>query len=182
VETWQRLHALLDQELQTLPDRYRAAIVLCDLEGKSIKEAARQLGCPLGTVGTRLARGRELLSKRLSKHGPALSSGVLTAVLSQAAASGGVPAPLALSTAKAASLFAARQAAIGVVSAKVATLTEGVLKGMLLNKLKIAAAMLFVFVAIGIGVYGPFSAPIQAEQLEVKKGRRNRSPSLPRPR
>jgi DNA-directed RNA polymerase specialized sigma24 family protein len=53
------LQTYLDQELQALPDQYRAAIVLCDLEGKSINEAARQLGCPPGTIGTRLARGRK---------------------------------------------------------------------------------------------------------------------------
>src|SRR5262249_38711247 len=51
-EAWQPIQALLDQELKTLPDVYRAAIVLCDLEGKSIREAARQLGRPPGTVGT----------------------------------------------------------------------------------------------------------------------------------
>src|SRR6266545_4916112 len=52
-ESREGLPELLDQELKALPDKYRAAIVLCDLEGKSLKEAARQLGCPLGTVGTR---------------------------------------------------------------------------------------------------------------------------------
>src|SRR5438128_6879437 len=67
-EVWQQLQALLDQELQTLPDKYRAPIVLCDPEGKLIKEAARQLGCPLGTIGTRLARGRSLLARRLAQH------------------------------------------------------------------------------------------------------------------
>src|SRR5262249_40654397 len=48
-ETWEGLPALLDQELKTLPGIYRAAIVLCDLEGKSLQEAARHLGCPPGT-------------------------------------------------------------------------------------------------------------------------------------
>src|SRR4051812_44520533 len=54
-ETAERLLALLDQGLKALPDKYRAAIVLCDLEGRSIKDAAQQLGCPPGTVGTRVA-------------------------------------------------------------------------------------------------------------------------------
>ena len=55
-----RLQALLDEALAALPDIYRSAIVLCDLEGKTIKEAARQLGCPQGTLGTRLARASGL--------------------------------------------------------------------------------------------------------------------------
>src|SRR5262249_710941 len=47
-------------ELHALPKKYRAPIVLCDLEGQTIKDAARQLGCPANTVSTRLARGRRL--------------------------------------------------------------------------------------------------------------------------
>src|SRR5262249_5621318 len=138
-ESWQHLQALLDQELNTLPDHYRAAIVLCDLEGKSLQEAARQLGRPLGTVGTRLARGRVLLARRLARQGVALSAGALAVVLSRNAASASVPAALAVSTGKAAALFAAcSAAAAGMISAKVATLTEGVLKAMSLHKLKMA--------------------------------------------
>src|SRR5262245_17747166 len=79
-QTWARLEALLDQELNALPDIYRSAIVLCDLEGKSIQEAARQLGCPGGTIGVRLARGRRLLSGRLERHGLAIAGGALTAL------------------------------------------------------------------------------------------------------
>src|SRR5262249_13119480 len=66
-EVWRHLEAVLDQELQALPDKYRAPIVLCDLEGKSLKEAARQLGAPAATVGTRLARGRARLGRQLAR-------------------------------------------------------------------------------------------------------------------
>jgi hypothetical protein len=59
---------LLDRELGLLPDKYRSAIVLCDLQGKSYKEASQQLGCPDGTLAARLTRGRAMLAKRLSRH------------------------------------------------------------------------------------------------------------------
>jgi RNA polymerase sigma factor (sigma-70 family) len=163
-DSWQHLQALLDQELKALPDKYRAAIVLCDLEGKSIKEAARQLGCPQGTVGTRLARGRRLLARRLARQGLALSGGVIATVIAQQAAAG-VPPVLMSSTVKAATLIAAGQAAAtGVISAKVATLTEGVLKAMFLTKLKIATGVFLMLAVIGMGAWGIGSRPATAEQ------------------
>ena len=70
---WYDLQPLLDQELSRLPDKYRAAIVLCDLEGKTRKEAARQLGLVEGTLASRLARARTMLAKRLARHGLELS-------------------------------------------------------------------------------------------------------------
>src|SRR5262245_23010102 len=80
---WNDLQTLLDQELSRLPDKYRVAIVLCDLEGKTRKEAARQLGVPEGTVAARVARGRAMLAKRLARHGLEVSSGALGVMLSQ---------------------------------------------------------------------------------------------------
>jgi RNA polymerase sigma factor (sigma-70 family) len=146
------LQPLLDQELSRLPDKYRVAIVLCDLGGKTRKAAARQLGVPEGTLAARLARGRVMLAKRLARHGLAVSGGVLGAVLAENVASAGVPTSVVSSTIKATTLFAAGQAAAtGAISTKVAALTEGVLKTMLLTKLKIATALLMALTLLGAG-------------------------------
>src|SRR5205814_8056602 len=68
-DLWNDLQPLLDQELNRLPDISRVVIVLCDLEGKTRKEAARHLGLPEGTVGSRLARARARLAERLVHGG-----------------------------------------------------------------------------------------------------------------
>ncbi len=138
---WQDLLPLLDRELNSLPEKYRLPVVLCDLEGKTRAEAARLLGWPEGTVASRQARGRALLARRLTRHGVPLSGGVLAALLSANASPACPPATLVASTTK---------AAVGVVSAPVAALAEGVLKAMLLTKVKIAAVFLAVALA-GVG-------------------------------
>jgi RNA polymerase sigma factor (sigma-70 family) len=144
-QLWHDLQPVLDRELNGLPDKYRTPIILCDLEGKTRKEAARQLGCPEGTVAGRLARARVMLAKRLAKHGLAVSGGVLAAVLSQETASAGVPTAVVASTINAAScLVAGPTVAAGAISVKVVALTEGVLKAMRMTKLKIATAVLLV--------------------------------------
>lgn len=149
-DLWHDLQPLLDQELSRLPDKYRVAIVLCDLEGKSQKEAARRLGWPQGTLSGRLARGRKLLADRLARHGLAMSGGVLAVVLSQNAVSASVPTSLVSSTVKAASLLAAGQAAVaGLISIKAAALTEGVVITMLLNKLKTVTMVMMVAAIVG---------------------------------
>src|SRR5262249_24499612 len=76
------LRAILDTELSRLPARYRAVIVLCNLEGRTQKEAAQYLGCPEGTVAGQLARGRAMLARRLRRHGLGVSGAALAAVLS----------------------------------------------------------------------------------------------------
>src|SRR5262245_4211721 len=115
-DQWRDLQPLLDQELDGLPENYRLPILLCDLEGKTIKDAAQQLGWPQGTVAGRLARGRKLLAKRLANRGVVLSAGSLAAVVSQNVASAGVPTSLLCSTVKAATMIAAGQATVGGVA------------------------------------------------------------------
>ena len=102
---WDELLPVLDEELSRLPDNYRAVVVLCDLEGKTRKEAARQLGIPEGTVGGWVARGRAMLAKRFTQRGVTLSAGALAAVLVQEVASAGVPALVVSNTIKVASLL-----------------------------------------------------------------------------
>jgi RNA polymerase sigma factor (sigma-70 family) len=141
---------VLDQELSLLPDKYRSAIMLCDLEGKTRKEAARQLGVPEGTLAARVARGRTMLAKRLARHGLAVSGGALAGVLSQQSASACVPAAVLSVTIKAVKLVASGQG-VGTIAAPVATLTEGVLKAMLISKVK---ATLGICLVLGLLMMG----------------------------
>jgi RNA polymerase sigma factor (sigma-70 family) len=170
---WRDLQPLLDQELNGLPENYRLPILLCDLEGKAIKEAAQQLGWPQGTLSGRLARGRKLLAKRLSNRGVELSAGSLVAVISENVASAGVSTSLASSTIKAAILVSAGQGvATGAISGKVAVLTQGVLNAMLMHKLKgVIAVLLAVAVLTSLGA-GLVNSCTVGEQNENKKDER----------
>jgi RNA polymerase sigma factor (sigma-70 family) len=142
---WSDVQPLLDQELRRLPDNYRAVIVLCDLQGRTRKDVARQLGVPEGTVAGRLARARAMLSKRLTKRGVTLSGGALAAVLAQNVAAAGVPQSVVSSTIQAASLLAAgKAAATGAISVKVAALIDGVMKAMSFTKLKATIAVVLI--------------------------------------
>jgi RNA polymerase sigma factor (sigma-70 family) len=131
---------VLDRELAGLPEKYRAAIVLCDLEGRSRREAARQLGLAEGTLSSRLATGRRMLAERLSRAGVVLSGGALAGALSQGVASAQVPAALVSATA---------QAAAGGVAASppAAALMGGVVRARFLAKL--AAVALWLLPELG---------------------------------
>jgi RNA polymerase sigma factor (sigma-70 family) len=146
------LLALLDQELSRLPEKYRSVLVLCDLHGKTRKEAARHFRLPEGTVASRLATARAMLARRLTRSVGSVSGAAVAAVLAQQAATAGVPLAVTSSTIRAASLFAAGQAAAaGTLSVKAVALAEGVLKTMLLTKLKMATAVLAAVAVLGVG-------------------------------
>jgi RNA polymerase sigma factor (sigma-70 family) len=151
-EIWSDLQPVLDEELNRLPARYRAAVVVCYLQGKTNSEAARLLGCPTGTVKSRLSRARDLLRARLARRGVALSAGLLAAVLAERAAAAAVPRGLVHAAVQTTVLAAA-----GKALAPAASLAEGVLKAMFVAKVKIAILVLLtlgaLFFAAGVWAY-----------------------------
>jgi RNA polymerase sigma factor (sigma-70 family) len=165
------LSCALDEEMSRLPDKYRAAIVLCHLQGQTRKEAARQLGVPEGTLAARVARGRALLAKRLARRGLAVSGGALAGELFPPAAPASVPAGALSAAVNAVRLTAAGRAA-GAVAARVATLTEGVLKAMVLNKARAALAIALVAAALLLGgVFGYHTLAADRPAPEPQKDR-----------
>src|SRR5262245_701512 len=158
---------LLDRELSRLADKYRMAIVLCDLEGRSRKDVAQQLAIPEGTLSSRLATGRRMLAQRLARHGLTLTAAGLAALLVENTASASVPATLLASTVRATKLILAGNAAKAVVPAPVAALTEGVMRTMLLNRLKVIAPVVLLVGLIGFAAgalarSGPEARPPRA--------------------
>jgi RNA polymerase sigma-70 factor (ECF subfamily) len=133
------LVSILDGLIHRLPHRYRRPFVLCYLEGKTNKEAAEILGCPQGTIFSRLAWARGQLQKQLRRHGLAPASAAVAAWLVPSTAPAALPNTVVVSTAQAATAFAAGRAAVsGCCSPHAAALAEGVLRTMFLTKLKIA--------------------------------------------
>ena len=140
------------RELDRLPERYRIPIVLCDLEGRTYEAAARHVGCPTGTLKSRLARGRQRLRERLARRG-LTSASALGTLLSSDAAQATVPTALAELTVRVASRFATGACMTGeVVSPAAGMLARGMLRSMLMTRLKwVGTTLAAVALATGTG-------------------------------
>jgi RNA polymerase sigma factor (sigma-70 family) len=161
------VRSVLDHEVRRLPSCYRVPFVLCHLQGLTIDETARRLGCPTGTVKSRLSRAREQLRKSLTRRGVVLSAAALAEALAQEGEAALLPAALAAATTTAGRAFALGTSD-SLSTTTTVTLAEGVLKSMFFTKLKLAAAFMVALALMGLG-----------SQLIARQGIRPANPSTP---
>ncbi len=179
---WRDLRPVLDEEVQRLPARYRAAVILCYLQGHSYEEAARQLGCPKGTLAARLARARERLRAALTGRGITLSAAALASLLSERGEAA-VPAPLAASTVGAA--LATASGRLATVPVRAAALAAGVLGGLSLGKRAFLATLVLAGTVLACALAGPAADPEAAPERRpqaVQQGEQKpKAPAQPGP-
>ena len=141
---------LLADELARLPERYRLPVVLCYLEGRTYDEAAARLGCPKGTLSTRLTKARELLRARLAARGLAVPVAAVTTLLTEF--SGPAASPALLTSTMKLAMAASGPGAIVALSPDAAALAEGVLRAMYWNRIKAVAIVVLALAALGTGI------------------------------
>lgn len=128
---WDDLLRVLDEELAKLPDKYRAPLIACYLQGLTQDEAAKQLGSSLSTLRRRLEQARELLKSRMQSRGATLSAGLFAGALAPSAGRA-LAAPL-------------RQAAI-------ATGTGAAVPASVVSLAKVGVGSTFVLKALAVGI------------------------------
>ncbi|MFO0969399.1 MAG: sigma-70 family RNA polymerase sigma factor [Gemmataceae bacterium] len=126
----------LDRALSELPEKYRTALVLCEMEGRPLKDVARELDCPIGTLAGRLSRGRALLARRLARRGVAVSAAAIATLLAE----GAHAAPPAL--------------VIAPASAAAVALADATIRALFLAKLKMSFVLAATVVTLALGLGG----------------------------
>jgi protein involved in polysaccharide export with SLBB domain len=175
---------IVHQEVSRLPENYRAVIILCYWEAMTQEQAAAHLGCPLGTIRSRMARGKEILKKRLSRRGLAPSDPEqLESLLGFSLAGSSVPSGLLTAVVKAGSELASGRAFIDITSASVALLSQQTLRSLVMMKLKTAVACVGIVSvgALGVGMAGQnghADRPKKAADRVIKTAREKAQPPL----
>ncbi len=147
-----------------MPEKYRAPVILCHLEGLTHSEAARKLGWPEGTLSVRLMRARELLRHRLVRRGVAPAAALPAALWADSATAAAMPAGLVEATAR-----SVMHTVVGrgpAASAAVGRLAEGVLRSLGCERFRGAAALLLAGAAIGA------AATLQLASVDHRNARR----------
>jgi RNA polymerase sigma factor (sigma-70 family) len=155
------LAALLHEELDSLPDRFRVPIVLCDLEGCTCEQAARNIGCPVGTVASRLARGRDRLRRRLARRGMVPSMAAIGVALSSETNGSCMPPALADAT---------LLAVTGNASPAAVSLANSLSRTMIMAKWTSVAAGVLAVGGIAVGGAWAFRPAAKAHAPQTKPG------------
>jgi RNA polymerase sigma factor (sigma-70 family) len=174
--TFQEAQAMLDRELNRLPDRLRVPLVLCYLEGLTRDEAAGRLGWSVSLLKSRLEQARDRLRVRLTSRGLTLAGVLVAPLLHEGSTSASVPPVLVVSTVKAATALATGSMAGAVAGSRVAALTEGVMRAMFVTRLKSAVLGLVLLgaLSLGMGVYAqrvPAEKPLPESTATLEPGR-----------
>jgi RNA polymerase sigma factor (sigma-70 family) len=179
---WDDLQPVLDEEVGRLPEKYRVPVVLCELEGRSRREVAKQLQVPEGTLSSRLATARKMLARKLASRGLMLSAGTLAMLLTQKASAAVVSPTLLAATLKAASSVAAGGAIVGV-SARVIALVDAVMQGLLTTKVTKSVLLCLTAILCGLVVREapPQGGPVQRPAPATSSYACQRPPAVPEP-
>jgi RNA polymerase sigma factor (sigma-70 family) len=154
-QDWTDVATAIHEEVDRLPECFRLAVVLCDLEGSTHEHAARDLGVPIGTLKSRLTKARALLRGRLTRRGLAVSTATLVALGTLNPAQAATMNSLVDSTVRAAlALVSVEAPAVGAIGLRVVLLTEEVLRAMFLSKLRVAWFAMAATAALIVGAVG----------------------------
>ena len=150
----QELSAVIHDEVNRLPENLRLIVVLCLMEGLTTEQAARYLKCPVGTVHSRLARGRQRLRNRLARRGQALTIMGLSTQITVKPASVMVPPGLLHATVRSATQYAAKGSAAGAVSMMTTEVVQDVMGAMIMSKLKLLSGTVLLLAIVLTGAHG----------------------------
>jgi RNA polymerase sigma factor (sigma-70 family) len=180
-ETWESVRPFIDRALQTMPARYREALLLHYIEGLTQEKAAVRLGCNPSTLSMRLTRGRQILRDRLVRQGAGVSVAALVAALAQYAAAAEMPVGVSAAAGKVAALVASGNAtATGLVSAHSSALAKGALHMLHVAKLKTMVASFAALIALpGAGIMGYRMMAADVPSTASAAGFAQLAPALP---